>query len=446
VPSHGKSCSVRDALILAALWVLMAVVAGACTVHAPRPTTVVGGAGSGGINRPEQRDKPHLILISFDGFRPDYLERFDLPNFKRLGQRGVRAEAMIPVFPSLTFPNHYSLVTGLYPEHHGIIENTFHDPDRNQTYSIRDQSTVTDGTWYRGEPIWVTAETQGMVAACYFWPGSEAAIKGVRPTIWNTYDGTVANNARVDTVLDWLRLPAERRPHLITIYFSEMDSVSHRHPLDSSAIEAAAKSLDRALGGLLDGIDTLSIKDRIYLLATSDHGMTETTGSRAVTLSSLIDLESVTVSFDGPVTGLHVKAGAQNASRIRDQINSRLQHGRAYLRRDVPERHRFRADPRIGDVVVIMDESWTLVGVPPLTGLIRTRWGMHGWDPTLPSMHALFMIAGPDLPPGTRIPAIDNVDVYSLMTELLGLRSASGIDGRPGHIRALMAAATTATR
>jgi predicted AlkP superfamily pyrophosphatase or phosphodiesterase len=172
VPSHGKSCSVRNALSVAALWVLTAVVAWACTVHAPRPTTSSGAAGSGGINRPEQRDKPHLILISFDGFRPDYLDRFDLPNFKRLGERGVRAEAMIPVFPSLTFPNHYSLVTGLYPEHHGIIENTFHDPDRNQTYSIRDQSTVTDGTWYRGEPIWVTAETQGMVAACYFWPGS----------------------------------------------------------------------------------------------------------------------------------------------------------------------------------------------------------------------------------------------------------------------------------
>ena len=446
MPSHGKSCSVRNALSVAAPWVLTAVVAWACTVHAPRPTTSSGAAGSGGINRPEQRDKPHLILISFDGFRPDYLDRFDLPNFKRLGERGVRAEAMIPVFPSLTFPNHYSLVTGLYPEHHGIIENTFHDPDRNQTYSIRDQSTVTDGTWYRGEPIWVTAETQGMVAACYFWPGSEAAIKGVRPTIWNTYDGTVANNARVDTVLDWLRLPAERRPHLITIYFSEMDSVSHRNPLDSSAIEAAAKSLDRALGGLLDGIDTLPIKDRIYVLATSDHGMTETTGSRAVPLSSLIDMESVTVSFDGPVAGLQVKAGAQNAARIRDQINSRLQHGRAYLRRDVPEQHRFRADPRIGDVVVIMDESWTLVGVPPLTGLIRSRWGMHGWDPMLPSMHALFMIAGPDLPSGTRIPTIDNVDVYSLMTELLGLRSASGIDGRPGRIRALMAAATTTTR
>ena len=306
---------------------------------------------------------------------------------------------------------------------------------------------MTDGSWYRGEPIWVTAESQGMVAACFFWPGSEAAIKGVRPTIWNKYDGAVANNARVDTVLQWLRMPAEQRPHLITIYFSELDYASHRNPLDSSAIEAATKSLDRSLGALLDGIDALPIKDRIYVLVTSDHGMAETNRSHVIMLSSLIDLDSVKVSFDGPVTGLHVKAGSPEARHIRDQINSRLQRGRAYLRREVPEKHRFRADPRIGDVVIIMDESWTLVGIPPVSGLVRERWGTHGWDPALPSMHAVFMIAGPDIRPGTTIPAVDNVDVYPLMTELLGLRPAPGIDGRSGHIRAqVTVAAGVATR
>jgi predicted AlkP superfamily pyrophosphatase or phosphodiesterase len=446
--SFGKHYSIRDWLGL--LYVAVVLASSACAVQAPRSpaanTSAGGASASGGINRPEHRDKPHLILISFDGFRDDYLDRFNLPNFKRMGERGARA-AMIPVFPSLTFPNHYSLVTGLHPERHGIVENTFHDPDRNQTYSIGDQSTVTDGSWYRGEPIWVTAESQGMVAACFFWPGSEAAIKGVRPTIWNKYDGTVANNARVDTVLQWLRMPAERRPHLITIYFSELDYASHRNPLDSSAIEAATKSLDRSLGALLDGIDALPIKDRIYVLVTSDHGMAETNRSRVIMLSSLIDLDSVKVSFDGPVTGLHVKAGSSEARHICDQINSRLQRGRAYLRREVPEKHRFRADPRIGDVVIIMDESWTLIGIPPVSGLVRERWGTHGWDPALPSMHAVFMIAGPDIRPGTTIPAVDNVDVYPLMTELLGLRHSSGIDGRSGHIRAqVTVAAGVATR
>jgi predicted AlkP superfamily pyrophosphatase or phosphodiesterase len=446
--SFGKHYSIRAGLVF---WCVALVVGiGGCTVTSSRPPSAIGSSGaisgSGGTNRPEQRDKPYLILISFDGFRHDYLDRFNLPNFKRMGQRGVRAAAMIPVFPSLTFPNHYSLVTGLHPEHHGIIENTFHDPERNQTYSIRNHSTVSDGTWYRGEPIWVTAETQGMVAACFFWPGSEAAIRGVRPTIWNKYDATIDNNARVDTVLGWLRRSPDRRPHLLTIYFSEVDYVSHRNPLDSSAVEAAAKSVDRSLGILLDGIDTLPIKDRIYVLVTSDHGMAETSASRTVMLGSLIDPASVRVSFDGPVTGLLVITGEQEARHIRDEINSRLQHGRAYLRRDVPEKHRFRADPRIGDVVIIMDEPWTLLGSPPATGPVRDRWGNHGWDPELPAMHAVFMITGPDIRPGTTIPAVDNVDVYPLMTELLGLQPAPGIDGRPGHIRALVSAAATAAR
>ena len=432
-------------VLTCAVTVLMSGACGVQTPEQPAAPPVGNAGGSGGVNRPELQDRPYLILISFDGFRYDYPDRYDLPNFRRVMQRGARAQAMIPVFPSLTFPNHYSLVTGLHPERHGIVENGFYDPDRKQRYSFRDQATVTDGTWYRGEPIWVTAETQGMVAACFFWPGSEAAIKGVRPTIWNKYDGSVDNNVRVDTVLGWLRLPPERRPHVITLYFSELDSASHRHALDSPSIARAVQSLDRSLGALVDGIAALPIADRIYLLLTSDHGMVETSASRAVMLGTLVDPAAVQVSYDGPVTGLHVKGGLPDAQRIRDRINARLEHGRAYLRRDLPERVRFRGDPRAGDVVVIMDESWTLLTAPPLTGLIRDRWGMHGWDPALPSMHAVFAIAGPDIRAGVTIPAVDNVDVYPLMTELLGLRPADGIDGRPGRIRALIAAAVPAT-
>src|SRR5687767_8370331 len=180
--------------------------------------------GSGGINRAEHLAKPSLVLLSFDGFRADYLNRFDLPNFRRFIARGTRADAMRPVFPSTTFPNHYSLVTGLHPGHHGIVENGFFDPARNAAYSFRNEATVTDGSWYGGEPIWVTAERQGMVAASFFWPGSEAAIKGVRPTSWNKYDGTIPNADRVATVLEWLRRPAEQRPHVITLYFSDVDA------------------------------------------------------------------------------------------------------------------------------------------------------------------------------------------------------------------------------
>ena len=224
------------------------------------------------------------MLVSFDGFRADYLDRLTLPNFRRIMARGVRTGDA----PGLS-GDHLSqpllLVTGLYPGHHGIVENTFFDPVRNAAYSFRDQATVTDGTWYGGEPIWVTGERQGMVTACFFWPGSEAAIKGVRPTFWNKYDGGVPNSARVATVLEWLRMPEARRPHVITLYFSDVDSASHRGPIESPDVEKAVMAMDAALGTLLDGIDALPDRDRVILLLTSDHGMANTSAAQTVQLA-----------------------------------------------------------------------------------------------------------------------------------------------------------------
>jgi predicted AlkP superfamily pyrophosphatase or phosphodiesterase len=390
--------------------------------------------GTGGLNHPDQRSKPYLILISFDGFRSDDLDRFDLPNFRRVLRRGARAQALIPVFPSVTFSNHYSLVTGLYPEHHGIVENRFFDPQRGASYSFRDPAHVADGSWYRGEPIWVTAESQGMVAACFFFPGSEAAIKGVRPTFWNKYDGSIPNETRVDTVIDWLRLPEDRRPHVITLYFGDMDAAAHRGRLDSPAIESAAQSLDRTLGRLLDRIETLDVRDRIYLVLTSDHGTTETSASKIVLLGSLIDsMEGIEVGFTGPVASLHVTRNA-DAAALRDRVNARLTHGRAYLRAELPERFHYRKDPRIGDVVIVMDEPWMIATSMVAKLRFLEPWGEHGWDPELQSMKALFVISGPGIRQEITIPEVRNVDVYPLMTELLGLRPAEPIDGREGWL------------
>ena len=301
--------------------------------------------GSGGINRAEHRQKPSLLVVSFDGFRADYLDRFDLPNFRRVMTRGTRARGMHPVFPTITFPNHYSLVTGLYPEHHGIVENSFYDPVRKDTFSFRNFQTVSDGTWFGGEPIWVTAERQGMVSACFFWPGSEADIKGIRPTYWNRYDGSVPNEQRIETVLGWLRLPAERRPHVITLYFSDVDSASHKAAIGGSDVAAAVMAVDRSLGMLLDGLDRLENRDRVLLMLTSDHGMADTGSVRIVQLGDVIDTTGVRAGFSGPVTALHVSPEAGTPAAVRDRINAKLEHGRAYLRQEVPERHHFRATP-----------------------------------------------------------------------------------------------------
>jgi predicted AlkP superfamily pyrophosphatase or phosphodiesterase len=274
-----------------------------------------------------------------------------------------------------------------------------------------------------------------MVSACFFWPGSEAAIKGIRPTYWTKYDTAMPNADRVNGVVDWLRLPEDRRPHLITLYFSEMDTASHRGPLDSPAVAQAANTMDQMLGLLITGIESLPIRDRVYLVLTSDHGMIETSVSQTVRLDSLIDSGQLKYAFGGPVANLHVTGGRTTAVSVRNQINARLQHGRAYLREELPERYHYRADPRIGDVVVVMNESWTMMTSAPSSDRKVERWGAHGWDPAVEGMLALFIIAGPDISAGTVISEVQNVDVYPLMTELLGLTPARDIDGKPGVIR-----------
>ena len=417
--------------------------------------------GSGGVNAPTQRNKPYLILISIDGFKAEYLDRFELPNLRRLAERGARARAMIPVFPSLTFPNHYSLVTGLHPQRHGIVSNRFYDPARKASYVYTDGPTVTDGSWYGGEPIWVTAESQGMVAACYFWPGSEAEIKGVRPTTYNKYTSGVSHETRVQTVLEWLQLPAERRPHVITLYFSEVDEVSHAGPLESPEVLNAAQSVDAAIGTLVAGIDGLPVRDQVYLVITSDHGMVNGSDAQTVRLETVLDataLGDIAVSFGGPVANLHITGGPARAREIRDTINRRLARGTAYLRQDVPERLQLRENPRAGDVVVVMDEAWAMrtprpagrtptpatdaapeqTAEPSSVERPRERWGMHGWDNAFPSMRAFFLASGPGIRRGAIVDEVRNVDVYPLMAELLQLRPASGIDGETGRIRKLI--------
>ncbi|HXW06925.1 MAG TPA: ectonucleotide pyrophosphatase/phosphodiesterase [Vicinamibacterales bacterium] len=403
--------------------------------------------GSGGVNAPVHRGKPSVVLISVDGFRADYLDRSDVPNVRRVLERGARAAALIPVFPTLTFPNHYSLVTGLRPDRHGLVSNVFFDPGRQQVYSLRDPAAVGDGTWYRGEPIWITAERQGMVAACYFWPGSEAAIGGIRPTRWARYDGAVPNAERVDTVLEWLGLPDDTRPRMITLYLSDVDAASHRHQLGTESVSTAIRAVDAALGRLLDGLAALPARGQVFIVLTSDHGMTETSVSQMVAIDRLIDMTGVRLPAGGPVASLHVDGGPGRARAVRDALNRNLTHGRAYVRGEVPARLHYRADPRIGDVVVIMDEGFRIDRAEAIARITRKEpMGMHGWDPALPSMHGIFAVMGPGVRAGARIPAVENVDVYPFLAEVLGLVPAPDLDGRPGLIREQVMAPAAAGR
>ena len=425
----------RDAVTALCVTALVCACGGAWT--APQPhlaETIHTPDGSGGINHPSVVDRPYVVLVSFDGVRPDYLDRFDTPHFDRLTRTGVVSDGLIPVFPSLTFPSHYSIATGLYPEHHGIVGNRFYDPRRDAEFNYRDQDDAQDGSWWDGEPIWLTAERQGMVAATLFFPGTEAAIGGIHPTHWRPYDGSMPNAERVAQVMAWLGTVPPERPHLVTAYFSLVDGAGHRHGPDGLAIGDAVRSADRLLGRLLDGIEQLEFGTQVYLVVVSDHGMAAVDADRQIVLPEVVDLRGVRAIPTGPGMSLYVNGDDATARELRDRINMSEPDARAFLRADVPAHLHHRASTRIGDVLVIPEEG-VLVGFrhdssPPVA--------MHGWDPTLPSMHGIFLMRGPEIVSGRRIEAFESIHVYPFLAHVLQLTPHPEIDGRLDVLRHLI--------
>jgi predicted AlkP superfamily pyrophosphatase or phosphodiesterase len=382
---------------------------------------------SGGTNAPQHKNAPYVVLVSLDGFRHDYLDRFPAPNILRVAQAGVRADRMIPVFPTKTFPAHYTIATGLYAEHHGIVGNSFWDPKRRAQYSMSSHTAKEDATWYRGEPIWVTAESQGMVTGDYFFVGADAPIAGVFPTHKGGVEGEVKREQRVDGVLAWLALPATTRPHMVTLYMEDVDNAGHQFGPMSPEVGQAIARVDNSLGRLLDGIKALPYWDRVYLIIVSDHGMDSETKDEVEVLD-MRRYPGVRLSQSGPYASLLIEqGGAARAIQLRDSINATLKHGTAYLRKDVPVRFHYSADPNIGDIVVLMASEWIVVApadVPTSDGF------GHGWDNQDPDMGSIFVAMGPGIRAGQRIAPFESVHVYPFIAHVLGLRPNPQIDGR----------------
>ena len=246
-------------------------------------------------------DNKVLILVSLDGFRNDYLDSIPTPTLQTIIQNGARAEALIPCFPSKTFPNHYSIVTGLFPSNHGIIGNTMYDPVGERWFRIGSGSSATrDASWFDGEPIWVTAEKQHKKTATLFWPGSDAPIQGIMPTYHRYYDGSTAYQERVQQVLEWLKLPSEERPEFISLYFESPDREGHKFGPFSPETRKAVEDVDRLIGSLMDGIKALNMQDRINIMITSDHGMSQLSRDKVIFLDDYIDLDQITLINQSP--------------------------------------------------------------------------------------------------------------------------------------------------
>lgn len=382
----------------------------------------------GRANHPSQYNKPYVILISADGFRYDYIDKFNAVNLKRLSSGGVRAESMIPAFPSLTFPNHYTLATGLYPAHHGLVDNTFFDPVLQQRYSIGNIRAVTDSVWYGGEPLWVLAEKQQLLAASFYWVGSEAPVQGIRPSYWYHYGKDIAMPDRLAAVKEWLTLPDERRPHFITFYFPEVDHEAHEHGPDSRETAAAVQLIDQAIGQLQAIAD--SSKLPVNMIFVSDHGM-----SAVDTVNTLPPPRVDTSKFwmtVGDMT-IHIYSKDKNSAAIQQQFEQ-LQAGakgyKVYLTSATPRRWKYNAKEdrygRIGDILIAPEYpqvfSW---------GKRRVIPGRHGYDPYRhKEMHASFLAWGPQIRSGRRIGTFQNVHLYRLVAQLLGLSVITQTDSR----------------
>ncbi|WP_196891475.1 alkaline phosphatase family protein [Aureivirga marina] len=375
-------------------------------------------------NPPSTSSKQHVILVSVDGFRHDYTEMINTPNFDRIVNEGLKAENLVPVFPSKTFPNHLSLVTGLHPENHGIIMNTFYNEEGDK-YSISSDA-VKDAKWYQGEPIWVTAEKQNVKTATYFWPGSEAPIQGVRPSIWKPYNGNIANTTRVDTALNWLDLPEAERPQFISLYFSIVDSAGHRYGPVSDEVKNTIGHIDFLLGRLYDGIKNHDLAENIQLIIVSDHGMAQLSRDKMVFYDDYIDENEV--SFNGnysPVGTITVNDSSKKME-IYNQLKDVNPHMKVYLKEEVPAELHYSNHPFIADIITVAESGWSMT----TRDFFEDRpysftGGTHGYDPfDGEDMHGIFIVNGSKFKKEI-IPSYNTVDLYELMCSILEIEPAN---------------------
>jgi len=378
--------------------------------------------------------EPYVLMVSFDGFRYDYDTKTETPNLDFMRDNGVKAESIQPVFPSKTFPNHYALATGAYAATNMITANKFYDNEFKEVYQISDKPKVRDAKWYKAEPIWVTAERQNVKSASYFWVGSEAPIKGYLPSIVKAYDHNFPYLSRVDSVMTWFQLPEEKRPHLVMLYFDEPDSDGHKYGPENPDLISTIKYMDDILGYILDEIKKLEIADEINLVLVSDHGMTTISQDRIIYLDDNVPDMNVLLSYGGgPVMQVHLK---ESNDTLIDQIDKQLksvEYLATYKRDEVPERYHF-VNRNTGDFVLVADEGWLI-----LTKAEEYKSnGTHGYDPIVKNMHGIFYAIGPQIKSNYKIGTFENIHVYPLICELLGIKPyADAPDAPEGRLEVL---------
>ena len=417
-----------------ALTLLLAIALSACR----------SGASLSGLSESAQptANRPIVILVSIDGWRYDYFDRFQPPALMRLASNGVRAAGLIPQFPSKTFPNHYTIVTGLRLAHHGIVSNNMASPDIPERFSMSSRDAVRDARWWGGEPIWNTVERQGGVAAAMFWPGSEAPVNGRYATYWMPYEDLLPHRDRVNKVLEWLALPAAKRPRFLTLYLSDVDNAGHKvgpEAKDSTEVRDAVRKVDATVGELVAGVEGLGLGALVNYVILSDHGMSQLSPDRIIRLDDYIDTAKFDVMDAGPVLAIAPKDG--DVEGLYRALKSKHPRMAVFRKADLPRRFQLRESPRVQPIMAIADDGWYIT-----TKHEMERWaasgtspgGAHGYDPANRSMHGLFIASGPGVRrDGQVVAAFENIHVYDFMCVLLGIQPAKN-DGDPRVAKKLL--------
>ncbi|GAB3930672.1 alkaline phosphatase family protein [Mucilaginibacter myungsuensis] len=378
------------------------------------------------INSKDQQKKPYVILISADGFRYDYAEMYKATHLLALAKQGVTAEALIPSYPSITFPNHYSIVTGMYPAHHGLVGNGFYDKKVGRSYYYKGPTT-TEAVWYGGTPLWVLAEQQQMLTASFYWVASEAPIQGILPTYYYHYNEKMAIADRIQKIKNWLLLSDEKRPHLITVYFPEVDKTGHKQGPDAPETERSVRLIDSAVYEMTKAVKSTGLNVNFIFL--SDHGMTNVSHNIAIELPA-IDTAKFITAFENSIINIYAKSASKgDIGALYNALKQGAYNYKVFLRSAVPESLRYDTKNdrygRVGDIVLMPDHPYVF-----LPKSKKVDPGAHGYDPDkVKDMHATFMAWGPNIKKGLTIPTFRNVNVYPIVTKILGLKQTAKIDG-----------------
>ena len=365
----------------------------------------------------------YVILVSFDGFRYDYMERVDTPYFDFIKMNGVKAKSLKPIFPTFTFPNHYAIATGCYSNKHKILGNEFYSVSRQAYYSYKNSETVKDGSWYKEEPIWTTAEKNNIITATYFWVGSEAKIGGYRPSYYKNYTTGINPRDKVDQVINWLKLPLKERPKLVCLYFNEPDHAGHVYGANSKEVNQQIQAADSILGYLLNSLKNLEIYDQINLVIVSDHGMVDVSEERLINLDDYLNTKHFIVDGKGPIVNIRYK---NKTNHLNQEL--KIPNLTYYTSNNVPDDYNFSLYD-LSDVIFVADQNWMIYTNKDVTEKGLTVKGMHGYDPDPMEMHGIFYAYGPSFKNNYSINTFELIHIYPILCNILDIAPNSNIDG-----------------